>query len=885
MTGAASSRVAALPATTFNVSASNVSIPKTPTATFEWDSAKQGLFVTAVARQSSGDLWVGTEDSGVWKFDARSAKWTQWLAQPALSQIDAPSQTDQYGRIVGLGDSNAYALAIDGKGRVWAAQRNHGVAVWNGEDWRFYGAENGPLGERVFDIKVCARDGAVWMATSCGLARYSVQKDSWRYFTRTDGLPSDQIQTLAFDKVGNIVVGTQCDGIAMANLADNYLKWRVVAGAPTAGDTPTGKGLPSNQINDVLVARDNTIYVATNCGLAWSRDKGQSWIYARGRDYADKVRGRALGLPYARWKETAGATLSEDYITCLAEDAQGLLWIGHRAQPYEVFDPKTQGRVWSGEKDFQNPTSSTRSGAKTALDNYVTRILPMPDGAPLVARYGDGLTRSAMPVEMSNVSTVPAPPSSISSTRKPTETLAFPSAAKASNEAELAAMLKRVRALTAQKPTTTPKPTTKGAIVDAPSAIYLNDDWTTIGDWIGRYGRQKALLWAINAPYSQPYGTDPYKYVVQARIGINHEKGDALRHWIHWAKSDNPNVLYSSQEGGRSEAEIDDHGEEYPQGHEGPDIWKYVEVPRGAQRMSLYFFNKDGHDGMNRYRDYLVEIRACSADPEKLRKDRYWSPAWVPIGMRDEQYSEYQIKLASRQPVLSSTRIRDFWGGVYKSFAVSGGQKYWVRIAKNGSFNTICQAIFFDRMRLPLNDKDGDWDKMTEVNLGDIYPDDPSVGIWYLIEKDAKGRPMRRLDYSWGGDLKPYEPKTMRDPRIPPRLRLALELWKALDDASESPAVAPLQRRARLMAYRVLYDADKNRPTTWGAGEAPKYNFYPSVALKNWRWHLGIWSDVASEDRKAWRDAVRAARVKYEEMNKDNWANQTVEYGTPKSQK
>ena len=161
-------------------------------------------------------LWVATEDSGVWRYDPAVAqpkdRWTQFTAKD------------------GLADESAYALAVDGKGRVWAGTLNHGVSVWNGKQWKNYGVLDGPLGERVFDIAVCPLDGDVWIATNAGLTRYSQQKDSWSYVTRADGLPSDQVQAIAFDKSGNIVLGTQCDGVALAQAADGYKTWRVVQG-------------------------------------------------------------------------------------------------------------------------------------------------------------------------------------------------------------------------------------------------------------------------------------------------------------------------------------------------------------------------------------------------------------------------------------------------------------------------------------------------------------------------------------------------------------------------------------------------------------------------------------------------------------------------------
>ncbi len=164
-------------------------------------------FVTALCRDLAGNIWIGSEDQGIWRFDPKTGQSTQFMPKD------------------GLGDEHCYALACDDQGRIWAAHQSHGVSVFNGQRFQNYevvaglsrsDSLAGPLGERVFDIEVCPTDGDIWIATSLGLSRYSVSTGQWSYTTRMDGLPSDQIQCLAFEKDGTLWVGTQCDGLAVA---------------------------------------------------------------------------------------------------------------------------------------------------------------------------------------------------------------------------------------------------------------------------------------------------------------------------------------------------------------------------------------------------------------------------------------------------------------------------------------------------------------------------------------------------------------------------------------------------------------------------------------------------------------------------------------------
>jgi len=153
-----------------------------------------GRFLTSLTRDHAGNIWVGTEDEGVFR---------------CTVQTNGEAQVTQFTTKDGLGDNNAYAMTCDRLGRVWVGHLNHGVSVFNGETWRNYDVTDGPLGERVFCMATCPTDSDVWIGTSAGLARYSpsknilgysLAKERWRYYTRADGLPSDQISAIAFDK-------------------------------------------------------------------------------------------------------------------------------------------------------------------------------------------------------------------------------------------------------------------------------------------------------------------------------------------------------------------------------------------------------------------------------------------------------------------------------------------------------------------------------------------------------------------------------------------------------------------------------------------------------------------------------------------------------------
>jgi ligand-binding sensor domain-containing protein len=261
-----------------------------------WDVKKQGGFPVALASDNAGNVWVGTEGNGLWKYDATKKTWTQFTTKD------------------GLGDDSVYALAFDNQRRLWAGHLNHGVSVYNGDKWRNYGLLDGPIGDRVFAIAVSPKDGDVWMATEMGLARYSEKRQDWDYYTRASGLPSDTIQSIAFDDSGELYAGTQCEGIAIAGPDDDYKKWRTVAAPSPAPAAPFGEGLPSdfiNKLNVIQPTENASLVVAETPSGGGVTPDGNQWWFMRGQDWQSHTPG-----PYAAGVQNgfAGAPPTEDWM-------------------------------------------------------------------------------------------------------------------------------------------------------------------------------------------------------------------------------------------------------------------------------------------------------------------------------------------------------------------------------------------------------------------------------------------------------------------------------------------------------------------------------------------------------------------------------------------
>ncbi|MDB5343361.1 MAG: two component regulator propeller [Schlesneria sp.] len=648
-----------------------------------------GLFVMALCEDLDGNIWVGTEENGVIRRTPKG-EWTQFTSKD------------------GLGDDYCYALCCDRLGRIWVGHLNHGVTVFNGKTWKNYDVLDGPLGERIFDIACNPTDGDVWMATSAGLSCYSEPSQGigrWTHLNRADGLPSDQANALAFDTNGDLHVGTQCDGLAIGRCEDRYASWQVVTGNKAADAKyrqPQGTGLPSSQINDVLVSQDGTIYVATSLGLAKSKNRGQTWEYLRGRDYAEKVKGR-LETPPKTWsappQEKLAALLPEDYVNCLAEDAQGRLWVGFRQQGLVVADPKTK------------QTNHAPPGKDGLKNDFVTAILPAASGLAWCAGQGNGLEQvsdKVIPQQLKE--------------KAQDEVTADPRDRMHPMRAAQIGATDLLRLRRELKPENQPVLRSKVTV--------LPDDWRTQGTWVDRYGNFGAVLCAMggggvdyivgeHAPYMSSRGW----------IGRNYkERGDQLRYWVHWIKTNDLRSLQNPLMGGRKQSEWDDHAEVYPMSLDGPHVYGTVRLPRGKYCLSLYIMNKDGHSGANRLRDFLVEVRPTPMSWEKF--DWLGKP-----GNEAETIFERSSGATSR--------VRSFWGGVYKRFyiEVADEKEYFtVRINRNHSFNTILSAIFIDPAGTPCGrlgpyDEPPQWDPRFVVKPGPTYGDTTTNSTAELLNR------------------------------------------------------------------------------------------------------------------------------------------------------
>ncbi|NNM85540.1 MAG: hypothetical protein HKL96_07275 [Phycisphaerales bacterium] len=773
-------------------------------------------FVTAIAVGPRGGLWASDENTGIYHCKAGATEWD------SFNTANSP----------GLVSNHIYSLCVDVKGRLWAGTLRHGVCVYNGTQWRHYGITTGPLGSHVVAIVNNPRDGSVWMCTEAGISIYqgesitskaqgksratvsgsnvakSVRQPSpltpaqiaklplnvqmqlsgqsqrsgdtshlgaaaykphtWHYITRMNGLPPNP-DCIAFNKQGTAFVGTLCGGLAIAHYP--YTSWRVIKGPWHMPRTADGRGLPSNLINCVAVGPGGRVYVGTDLGLAISRNGGESFRYERGRDYAAKVLG--LWHPPIGYRPPPQAFLNKllpgDHITCVAPVADGKVWLGTWREGYALLN------THSGAISQSRLTAGLRS-----LDGYIN-ALAITQGKLLIGRYGSGVaelqtTGSFQPaIAARNGHSAPPPAASQG------VPIGLPTPAAAPSAAKLASW----------KPTLqTAKQATKQ--IEYPYAAFLRNDWRTQGDWVGRYGRQYGILCAAHFDLSFRVVSGNYAANVDAVCGPHHRNPfESMREWETAADTHNPRSLYIPQLGYRRQTNWDDHGESYPTTFQGPDLWVRLHLhTSGLYRLSLYLYNKDGHSGSDRQRDWIIEVYPLQRP--------YCRPMIRPVlsamVFQNNYLAQRWAAWAMQATPLAVDRAVNFWAPLYTRFALAGPGEYMVRLVRGSSLNTEICGIFLDKADA----------------LRTQFDDGAMECLWGVNYR----APRAPIDLA---------------AKLSPVVKSAMSVWHQAKHAFGVHGVSA-RWPARLLAYRAAAD---NKP--------------PGALMARWRWRMDIWT---AQDRK-----------------------------------
>jgi signal transduction histidine kinase/ligand-binding sensor domain-containing protein/DNA-binding response OmpR family regulator len=163
--------------------------------------------VHALLSSQNGQLWIGTQDHGIFVYTPRSHSIVQYHAESEVGQLQ---------------DNYVKTLFEDSRGRIWVGSW-FGLSLFQPESQTFMAFPfDTPESRRIFNynfIEVIAEapDGQLWIGTwGGGLHAFDPQEASFRHFEHFDSGHGDRnlwVRDLSFGRAGQLWIATVGDGL------------------------------------------------------------------------------------------------------------------------------------------------------------------------------------------------------------------------------------------------------------------------------------------------------------------------------------------------------------------------------------------------------------------------------------------------------------------------------------------------------------------------------------------------------------------------------------------------------------------------------------------------------------------------------------------------
>jgi ligand-binding sensor domain-containing protein len=260
--------------------------------------------VTAVKTDDEGAIWTGRKDQGLARFSVALNDWE-------LFETNSPAS------------NNFTSIALDSKGRLWCASQERGVHVFDGVGWTNFSTENGLKNNDQRTVVVDSQDRVWFGSWGGGITIFEETTDGFN-ITQIDnrdgilaGFPGDPnfvlVNWLDVDQSGNVwilnreAVTTRI--LVTHTLQDEWIYFsRTELTAP--GETQFTPFVMTIEIDD-----GGRVWIGTEANGIKVLDHNNT--LADNND--DNV---SQGLT------VSGDDLLSDRINALAEDRDGVMWIG-----------------------------------------------------------------------------------------------------------------------------------------------------------------------------------------------------------------------------------------------------------------------------------------------------------------------------------------------------------------------------------------------------------------------------------------------------------------------------------------------------------------------------------------------------------------------------
>jgi signal transduction histidine kinase/ligand-binding sensor domain-containing protein/DNA-binding response OmpR family regulator len=381
-------------------------------------------YVAAISQDTTGRLWIGTHNEGLFFYDAEKDKFIKYKAHPKYPKTFINQFT-----------YNLLASQLDGKNYLWFNSFQYGlykINLENGEIRHYKHEPDNPQSIRDNRIRTLYQTGMesneLWIGTESGLDRFDIQTETFLHFQHQSENSSsrnyDPVWSIFKDKSGLIWVGTAHGVCKFDPNSTNFETIQL--------DTEIQEGL-SGGIVWAIHEEGSFLWLGTDDGLySFNRTSGQITAYKHDPQNTNSLSNNNVsgtiqsesGDEKVLWVNTGNGLNKIDLHTkritryyiptndpvhnqmfTLCEDENGMIWIGARGPYLYSFDPETgqftrggrygnirslyvdsSGTLWIGEGggglSAINPTTKNEKhyrhitgDSKSISDNSVRSIL------------------------------------------------------------------------------------------------------------------------------------------------------------------------------------------------------------------------------------------------------------------------------------------------------------------------------------------------------------------------------------------------------------------------------------------------------------------------------------------------------------------------------
>ncbi len=356
--------------------------------------------VSALFQDSGGQIWIGTF-GGLSRFDRENERFVHYQ--------------NESGNPKSLSSNRIWCLAEDASGSLWVGTWSSGInrLSLDGDSFTQYRQEHvdGPhiSSDRIRAL-LAGRNGDVWIGTSGGgLNRFDPETGRidlpMRQLGADEALPDSRVWSLYEDSRGTLWVGTYGGGLARFDPSTKKFRTFV-----HASDNP--HSIASNTIPTIFEDRSGILWLGGDYGASrfnLAQERHVRYVHDPD-DSASLGNTEILSLhqsgtdPHVIWVGTSGSgldrfdtrkntfrhytsrgvpgnVLSNDVVSDIAEDGNGILWAGTR-QGLNRLDPHTS-EIEIFQHDPENSSSLSKNAIRAVMVDHTNGVWVGTDGGGL----------------------------------------------------------------------------------------------------------------------------------------------------------------------------------------------------------------------------------------------------------------------------------------------------------------------------------------------------------------------------------------------------------------------------------------------------------------------------------------------------------------------